>query len=163
MTDLYLIRHGIAEDRERFAGQDGDRPLTPKGKAKTAQVAQRLSDLGLGFDLIVTSPLVRAYQTAEILQRAGLGKRLEIVDYLAPGGDLSAWLAWLATWHPGEHQRLALVGHQPDLGQWAEILVWGQSRDCLVVKKAGIIGLTLTDPPMGQSFLFWLTPPRLLL
>jgi len=115
------------------------------------------------MNLIVTSPLVRAYQTAEILQRAGLGKTLEIVDYLAPGGDLSAWLAWLATWDPGEHQRLALVGHQPDLGQWAELLVWGQIQDCLVVKKAGIIGLTLTDPPMGQSFLFWLTPPRLLL
>jgi len=125
-----------------------------------AQVAQRLSDLGLGFNLIVTSPLVRAYQTAEISQRAGLGKTLEIVDYLAPGGDLSAWLA---TWHPGEHQRLALVGHWPDLGQWAELLVWGQIRDCLVVKKAGIIGLTLTDSPMGQSLLFWLTPPRLLL
>lgn len=123
-------------------------------------------ELKLHFGLILTSPLVRARQTAEILQDVGLSSRLEVSEHLAPGGSLEAWLAWFEDWqrsHP--HSDLAIVGHEPDLGNWAEILLWGQARDGLVLKKAGVIGLTIpeTGPAIAKSSLFWLSPPKFLL
>lgn len=162
--DLYLIRHGLAGEHGSYANDD-ERPLTEEGKKKTRQVAKRLRDLGLHFDLIVTSPLVRARQTAEILQEVGLSQQLETSDTLAPGGELSEWLEWLASIPLSEQPCLALVGHEPGLSTWAEMLVWGSSKGALILKKAGAIGLTLpkTGSPIGNSSLFWLTPPRLLL
>jgi phosphohistidine phosphatase len=129
-------------------------------------VAKRLVELKLQFDLILTSPLVRAQQTAEILQDVGLSSRLEESEHLAPDGSLEAWLVWYSKWqrsHP--RSDLAIVGHQPDLGNWAEILVWGQAKDGLVLKKAGVIGLTIpeTGPAIAHSCLFWLSPPKFLL
>jgi phosphohistidine phosphatase len=61
-------------------------------------VAQRLSQLGIGFDLLLSSPLVRAYETAEILVYQGLAPYFTRHDALAPGGDLADWLTWLGDW-----------------------------------------------------------------
>ncbi|HEY9616831.1 MAG TPA: phosphohistidine phosphatase SixA [Microcoleaceae cyanobacterium] len=162
--DLYLIRHGLAGEHGSYANDD-ERPLTEEGKQKTRQVAKRLRDLGVHFDLIVTSPLVRARQTAEILQDVGLSQQVEISGTLAPGGELSEWLQWLASTTLSDRPCLALVGHEPGLSRWAETLIWGSAKGALVLKKAGAIGLTLpkTGSPIGNSSLFWLTPPRLLL
>ncbi|NEO26328.1 MAG: phosphohistidine phosphatase SixA [Kamptonema sp. SIO4C4] len=74
--EVYLIRHGIAGDRNDYP-TDEERPLTDKGKSKTRKVAQRLKTLGLQFDLILTSPLRRAQQTATILQEVGLSPTVE--------------------------------------------------------------------------------------
>lgn len=163
LTELYLIRHGIAAERGTYK-EDGDRPLTEEGHHKTTKVAERLHKLGVRFDLILTSPLVRARQTAEILQSVGLSDRLEESDDLAPEGNLNHWLTWFKQWQ-ASGKRLALVGHQPDLGDWAETLVWGDSKQQIVLKKAGVIGLLLpqAQTPVGQSQLFWLTPPKFLL
>ncbi|MBF2080042.1 MAG: phosphohistidine phosphatase SixA [Synechococcales cyanobacterium T60_A2020_003] len=171
-VDLYLIRHGIAAERGTYA-QDGDRPLTPAGQQRTTAVAKRLSDFGLRFDLILTSPLIRARQTAEILREAKLSSTLTESRYLEPEGDFDAWCQWFRSWateqigvNPSQKPpSLALVGHEPDLGEWAERLVWGEPRHRLIVKKAGIIGIEVTNPdqPVGTSDLFWLSPPRLLL
>jgi len=167
MVELYLIRHGIAAERGIYAN-DNDRPLTSAGIQKTQQVARRLADLSLHFDHLLTSPLVRARQTANILHQQGLCSRLDQVDCLAPDGSLEVWLDWLAQQNTPD--RIALVGHQPDLGWWAERLIWGQDRDALVLKKAGIIGVMLPDvtlPSMngilGTGQLFWLTAPKLFL
>lgn len=163
-AQLYLIRHAIAEDSDQYS-YDSDRPLTSKGQKRTQQIARRLRTLDLTFDLIQSSPLVRAYQTAEILKSEGLSHNLEKSTNLAPLGDLNQWLAWLENWRQSGGAFLALVGHQPDLGDWAECLVWGETRQTLVLKKAGIIGLTLpaSGPPVNNSLLFWLTSPKLLL
>ncbi|MBD1996428.1 phosphohistidine phosphatase SixA [Leptolyngbya sp. FACHB-541] len=162
-TELYLIRHGIAAERGTYQ-EDSDRPLTEVGRHKTTKVAERLYELGVRFDLILTSPLVRTKQTAKILQSVGLSDRLEESDDLAPEGDFAHWLTWLNQWQAGG-ARLALVGHQPDLGDWAETLIWGESKQQVVLKKAGVIGLLLPEAktPVGQSQLFWLTPPKFLL
>jgi phosphohistidine phosphatase len=159
--DLYLIRHGLAAERGTFA-EDGDRPLTEAGQQKTQQVAKHLRALDLKFNFLLTSPLVRAHQTAAILVAAGLAPQLSIVDYLAPGGNLSDWLTWLRT---VDVSCVALVGHEPDLSTWAERLLWGESHGVLTLKKAGVIGLSLPGDrdPLGRSTLFWLTPPRFLL
>lgn len=168
---LYLIRHGIAADQENYP-QDEERPLTDKGEKKTRKVAQRLREMNLSCDLILTSPLLRAHQTALILQEMGLTPEVKISTSLAPGGDINNWLSWLSQWRSedGIPSRdgggdLGLVGHEPDLGQWAEILLWGEVRERIVLKKAGILGLNLphSGDPVGNSQLFWLTSPKLLL
>ena len=153
----------MATERE-IATKDEERPLTEQGRRKTEKVAKQLLTLGLQFDLILTSPLTRSRQTAEILQTAGLSEHLEEAIFLAPDGNMNGWLDWLERWqHP--RSQLALVGHEPDLGQWASTLVWGQARDGIVLRKAGVIGLTLPDvgTPVGRSQMFWLTPPKFLL
>lgn len=161
--ELYLIRHGIAALREDYAN-DEERPLTDKGRQKTAQVAKQLYDRGLRFDLILTSPLIRAKQTAVILQKAGLASTVEELTALAPNGDIEAWASWLKQrWQTDtSNKTLALVGHQPDLGNWAETLVWGDAQEKLILKKAGVIGINMpdTNAPIGQSELFLLTSPK---
>jgi phosphohistidine phosphatase len=164
-VELYLFRHGIAQERQ--AGiKDEERHLTKEGRQKTEKVTQRLLKLGLEFDLIVTSPLVRARQTAEILVATGLGSQLEESTHLAPGGHLCSWLSyWLEPKNYSQNTQLALVGHEPDLSSWAEILLWGEVKGCLVLKKAGMIGVKLPEAGslLGRSQMFWLTPPKYLL
>ncbi|HEY9642301.1 MAG TPA: phosphohistidine phosphatase SixA [Coleofasciculaceae cyanobacterium] len=163
MGELYLIRHGLAEERGTYAN-DEERPLTDAGRSKTKQVAKRLYELGIRLDLIQTSPLVRAQQTAEILQAAHLSHQLETSSDLAPNGNFETWVKGLQPWQ-AQGKTLAIVGHEPNLGEWAEWLIWGKVRHQLIVKKAGVIGLLLpkSGSPIGNSQLFWLTPPKLLL
>ena len=176
ITELFLIRHGIAGEADSHVN-DAERQLTAKGHQKTKAVAKRLYEIGVRFDLILTSPLVRSRQTADILHSVGLSSRVEESPYLAPDGDFYAWLSWLKEWRDtfvesefsknGRDQppaliQLALVGHQPDLGNWAEILLWGDAQQKIILKKAGIIGLSIpaTTTPVAQSQLFLLTSPK---
>ncbi|MFN6462590.1 MAG: phosphohistidine phosphatase SixA [Nostoc sp. DedVER02] len=163
--ELYLIRHGIAEDKG-LGIKDEERSLTKEGRQKTEKVAQKLVKLGLSFDLILTSPLVRARQTAEILIEEKLSSQLEESSHLAHDGQISSWLKdWLEPKNYSQNTQLALVGHEPDLTSWAEILLWGEVKESLVLKKAGMIGIKLpeTGSPLGRSQMFWLTPPKYLL
>jgi len=163
--NLYLIRHGIAVERGIYTN-DYERPLTEKGKQKTTQVAQKLAQMGLKFDLILTSPLIRALQTAQILQKAGLSDLLETDMSLTPDGNLETWLNW---WQQSKYNQgvsqIALVGHQPNLGLWTQKLVFGESKEQIIVKKAGIIGLKIPTKinPIGHSELFLLTCPKWLI
>lgn len=164
---VYLIRHGIAVERD-LSKKDETRPLTEQGRKKTKKVAQQIKDIGIYFDIILTSPLLRATQTAEILREEGLTQTLETFSALAPAGEIQEWLTWWEHWHiETTHQegKVALVGHQPDLGDWAELLIWGQIQEKLVVKKAGVIGLNCPEDvsPLGNSELFLLTSPKWLL
>lgn len=162
MTELYIIRHGIAADRQDFE-TDEARPLTREGDRKTQKIAKRLEEFGLNFDVIFTSPLLRARQTAAILQDVGLGKQIWECPALAPDGHIHDWLSQVA--ELTDCKSIAIVGHQPDLGNWAELLVWGEVKGNITLKKAGVMGITLpqSDSPIGRSSLFWLTPPRFLL
>ena len=162
--ELYLIRHGIAQERD-LAITDDDRTLTKVGQDKTKEVAKRLYNLGLRFDLILTSPLVRSHQTAEIFTQTQLSSHLQVSTDLAPNGNIHAWLNWLEQQNYPPNSKLALIGHQPDLGAWASMLVWGEAKEALILKKAGIIGLNLPTmrSPIGQSQMFLLTPPKFLI
>ncbi|MEB3336104.1 MAG: phosphohistidine phosphatase SixA [Leptolyngbyaceae bacterium] len=163
MAELYFIRHGLAGEHGSYAN-DAERPLTEEGHRKTHRVAKRLHELGLRFDLMLTSPFLRAYQTAEILQAEKLSRKLETSSFLSPGGSFEEWLGWLESWERSPEARLALVGHQPDLTNWAEMLIWGEVRGVLVLKKAGAIGIQMpaSGSPVGNSLMFWLTSPGLL-
>ncbi|OYD95469.1 phosphohistidine phosphatase SixA [Nostoc sp. 'Peltigera membranacea cyanobiont' 210A] len=163
--ELYLIRHGIAEDKG-LGIKDEERSLTKEGRQKTEKVAQKLVKLGLNFDLILTSPFVRARQTADILIGEKLSFQLEESSHLAHDGQISSWLKdWLEPRNYSQNTQLALVGHEPDLTSWAEILISGEVKGSLVLKKAGMIGIKLpeTGSPLGRSQMFWLTPPKYLL
>ena len=163
--EVYFIRHGIAAERGTYA-DDEQRPLTNKGKTRTTKVAESLLATGLKFELILTSPLVRAYQTAEILKQVGLSSALKTFTPLKPSGEIAEWLEWLQSYQQKNPKaKIALVGHQPDFGEWIEMLIWGNVRNQVVVKKAGVIGLEIPDlgTPISRSTLFLLTSPKWIL
>ena len=168
MPSLYLIRHGIAEERGNYE-DDTQRPLTDEGRKKTKQVAKRLYDLGLRFDLLQTSPLVRAQQTSDIFANVFGDCPVQQSSTLAPEGSFDDWLTWASEWisqHPQPTRAsLGIIGHEPDLTTWAEMLIWGESKGVLVLKKAGIIGLALpeTQPWISNGILFLSIPPKLLI
>jgi phosphohistidine phosphatase len=168
MPSLYLIRHGIAEERGNYE-DDTQRPLTEEGRKKTKQVAKRLYDLGLRFDLLQTSPLVRAQQTSEIFASVFSDCPVQQLSELAPEGSFEDWLkrvdAWLAQHPQPARASLGIIGHEPDLTTWAEMLSWGEAKGVLVLKKAGIIGLVLPEkqPWTSNGILFLSIPPKLLI
>ncbi len=166
---LYLIRHAIASDRDLATADltidDESRPLTKLGRKKMAQVADRLYESGLKFDLIITSPLVRARQTAEILLESQLGSDLEISPDLAPDGNLPAWLEnWESRSEDRQFSTIALVGHAPNLSEWAELLIFDKVVDRLILKKAGVIGLKFPESriAIGTAQLYCSIPPKFL-
>jgi phosphohistidine phosphatase len=161
--EIFLMRHGIAEDLQP-GGVDADRELTAKGIAKTERVARNMQEKGWEFDMVLSSPLVRACETAQILLESGLSEMLEIHPNLAPDGLLEDWLQWLSSYRLTNPtaERLVLVGHEPNLSQWAEILVFGQVFDRIHLKKAGVIALKIpnTEDLIGKCELLWLVSPK---
>lgn len=162
---VYLIRHGIAAERGTY-DNDEQRPLIKKGVNRTTKVAQSLLDRGLKLNRILTSPLVRATQTTKILQQVGITQETEIVTFLKPNGEIREWLTWLEQYQPQHPEaKIALVGHQPDLSNWAEMLLWGTIREQIVLKKAGVIGIKIPSigTAIARSSLFLHTSPKYLI
>ena len=159
-TTLLLLRHGIAEERRPDLA-DGDRALTARGRERTREVVERLVALGLRADRLLSSPLLRARQTADIAVAAGWGPDLTLAAELAPGG---AALSCLPQWCEAcGGDGLALVGHEPDLSGLAATLI-GAPAGCLDLRKAGLIQLQLpVGAAAGQAVLVSLVRPRLLL
>jgi phosphohistidine phosphatase len=124
------------------------------------EIAAGLKDLGVDLDLILTSPLVRARQTADLLQE-GLGGStpLEETTLLAPGGSPAALIDRLKA--PKRAERVALVGHEPDLGQLAAFLIG--ARAPLVFKKGGVCRIDFEKlPPAPPGQLVWFATPGML-
>lgn len=160
MTELYLVRHGIAAERGKEWPDDSKRPLTHKGVARLRETAGGLKDLGVSFDLILTSPLVRARQTADVLLQA-LGGSTPIVEtpLLAPGGAPADLLEYLRS--KKKAGRIALVGHEPDLGRLAAFLIG--ARAPLLFKKGGICRIDFGRfPPVPPGKLAWFALPKML-
>ncbi len=167
---LYLIRHAVAVDLDTIFldlnASDESRHLTREGRIKMEQVADRLTAVAVNFDLIVSSPLVRAQQTASILIERQVGAKLETVPDLAPAGNLEAWLNWWearSTYEP-DISSLALIGHEPNLSEWAELLIFGKIYHRIILKKGGIIGLRFLENKIaiGTAQLHCLIPPKYL-
>jgi phosphohistidine phosphatase len=133
--ELLLWRHGLAEEHHPDR-PDGDRALTPEGIRRTAAVAEQLHRLQLDCDQLLSSPLRRAVQTAELGVGAGLAAGFEVEASLAPGGDPLLLL------QAGPWRRLGLVGHEPDLGRLASSLL-GAPAGTITLRKAGIVLIRL--------------------
>jgi phosphohistidine phosphatase len=159
--ELYLIRHGIAEERGDAWPDDSKRPLTDDGTSRMRKAARGLSRLDIVFDIVLTSPLVRARQTAEIVA-GGLAPRPSLVniDSLAPDAGYAALLADLEK--HARKPRIALVGHEPDIGELAGRLIG--SRRSIEFKKGAICRIDVDDiPPSGPGQLRWFITPKILL
>jgi phosphohistidine phosphatase len=157
---LYLVRHAIAAPRGDKWPDDAMRPLTHEGVVRMRQIIRGLRQLDVAMELVLTSPFLRASATADLL-----------VDGLSPAPDLIA----LPSLAPGSspdrvrdalasHARrssIALVGHEPDLGQLGGWLIGANTP--LVFKKGGVCRIDLIDwPPDRNGQLVWLATPRML-
>ena len=158
--ELYLIRHGLAEERGEAWPDDSKRPLTEEGMLRLRKQARGLARLGVTLDIVLTSPLVRARQTAEIVA-AGLDPRpnLATIDSLAPDGTYQAIMADLEK-HTRKG-RIALVGHEPDIGELAARLIG--ARHAIEFKKGAVCRIDVDAlPPGGPGALIWFLPPKIM-
>jgi phosphohistidine phosphatase len=158
--ELYLIRHAVAEERGDAWPDDNKRPLTDDGIARMRKAARGLADIDVTIDIVLSSPLVRARQTAEIVA-AALDPRPSLVnvDSLAPDGSFGAIVADLEK--HGRKPRIALVGHEPAIGELAARLIG--SRHALEFKKGAICRIDLDElPPAGPGDLRWMLTPKIL-
>ena len=162
--NLFLLRHGVAVEREEFDfARDDLRPLTVKGKKQLRQIAAAMRALELNCEVILSSPLVRARQTAEIMAAdLKLERHLAFADELKPGGDLKNLIQRLVQLKPAA-ENILLVGHEPDLSELISLLVTGNRGAGLALKKGGLAKLELEKLRAGKcATLRWLLTPALL-
>jgi phosphohistidine phosphatase len=158
--ELYLIRHGVAAERGEDYPDDSKRPLTNAGISRLKKEAKALDEIGVAFDHIITSPLLRTKQTADIFAESLKSKpSVSSSDALAPAGTSTAVIQELA-----KHMRkgrIALVGHEPNIGELAGRLIG--ARMPLEFKKGGICRIDFeVFPPKGVGQLRWFVTPRML-
>ncbi len=154
---LYFVRHGQAGSRETWRGDDSLRPLTPEGKERLQRATAGIRKLDIAVDAIVSSPLTRAAQTAEILAKAWEpALRVTLDERLGPGFGPKQLKAIVAERKTGN---IMLVGHEPDFSETIS-RVTGGSR--LRVKKGALACLELEDVDSLDGTLVWLIPPRAL-
>jgi phosphohistidine phosphatase len=160
--DLYIVRHGIAIDREDpKCPPDPERYLTEDGIEKTKRVAKAVVALGITADVLISSPYVRAQQTAEIFA-SGLGypkQKIRHSDLLLPGAEPSLFFRELAK---DKHSSSVFVfGHAPHLDELIAAALTTK-HNITALKKSGVAALTLKriSPPSAQ--LLWLATPKIL-
>jgi phosphohistidine phosphatase len=154
--ELYFLRHGTAARRSEWQGDDGQRTLTEDGAAGVRRVARVLAASGLKVDVIVSSPLVRARQTADIAAEELKHAPGVVEDERLAGGLDKQRLASLLA-DLGRPQRVMLVGHEPDFSLTVGQLTGGS----VVCKKGGVARVDITDEKALRGALVWLLPPRL--
>jgi len=160
--EIYVVRHGIAIDREDpKCPPDPERYLTEQGIEKTSRVAAAVAALSGAPDSLLSSPYVRAMQTAEIFAKAldYPKQKIRRTDLLLPGAEPTLFFRELAK---DKHtSTLFVFGHAPQLDDLIAIAL-GSKHHITSLKKAGValIELKRVSPPSGQ--LIWLAPPKLL-
>jgi phosphohistidine phosphatase len=159
--DLLLVRHAIAEEREVFARTrkpDELRPLTGRGMKRMQKAAAGLRSLIPTIDVVATSPLVRAVQTAEILSDAYGGLDIVEVAEMEPAASPESLLDWLQS-QSREHT-IAVVGHEPSISEHVSWLTARSDEPFLEFKKGGACLLTFYDEIYsGGATLRWLVTP----
>lgn len=158
--ELYIIRHGVAENRGEAWPDDTKRPLTDEGVTRLRRASRALARAGLSIDVVLTSPLVRARQTADIFA-AALSPHPAVVNVeaLAPDGSSAGVVAELDK--HSRKKRIAIVGHEPGLGDLAGRLVG--MRHAMEFKKGAVCRIDVeTLPPKGPGALRWFLTPKLL-
>lgn len=157
---LYLVRHAIAAERGEAYPDDSKRPLTDRGMKRFIRVARGLAQVGMEVDLILTSPFVRAQQTAIVLaQNLPNTPRIAETAALQPEGTFSQLIDELS--RHGQATALALVGHMPSIGAFAARLAG--CRGSFELKKGGVCLIEVDHLPLpAPGRLRWLATPKLL-
>ncbi len=159
---IYLVRHGDAIDYATPGlASDEERWLTESGREEVEWTARILERLGVNPDLILSSPLVRARQTAEIIgEIIGPSETPEFSDNLIHGGSFPGLLEDIAGHgSPGE---VVLTGHMPSIGELIGWLCWADQSSAINMRTAGLARVDLPDDHLapGRGDLRWLLPPR---
>jgi phosphohistidine phosphatase len=156
--EIFLVRHGVAVDRESDM-PDAFRPLTSKGRRRFRKTARSFARLGCKLDLILTSPLVRAVQTAEILAGEAKYGEVAILEELDPKYSVADLLK-AVTKRANGARSVALVGHEPQLSSVLAVLA-AVDAETLDVKKGAIVRLDARNPAQrGSGGAFWSLKPR---
>lgn len=157
-TQLYVVRHAVAEDLAED-GTDFSRRLTKKGRKRFEKLVEQLAGDGMEIDLIATSPLVRTRETAEILADVLGGKRkrppVEVVEPLAPSSNWEAVVEWTVRQGAGS---VAWVGHAPCVGRLIAMTI-GDGTASIRMQKGAIASIRLDDGPGQPGDLEWLVTP----
>ncbi len=162
--NLYLMRHGIAlPGDDPSVAIDAERPLSPKGIKRTRKIARGMYRLGLAFDVLLTSPLARARQTADLVAAALSAEALvEEISGLSPESTVEHLLFGLTRYQ--DRRDLLLVGHEPLLSNTVSHLLGGKSaRNALNVefKKGGLCRIEIDGlPAPDPGKLHWLLSPK---
>lgn len=160
---VLVIRHAPAGDREAWKAEGQDdrlRPITPEGKKQMRRAVAGLASLVGEIDVLATSPLVRAVQSAELVA-SRFGCDPVTVDALEPERDPEELVQWLK--EQRSNSTIAVVGHEPHLSRFIGFLSTDKRASFIILKKAGTALLELADPPRpGSGALAWLLPPRVL-
>jgi len=157
-VDVYILRHGKAEDARPGRG-DADRRLTKKGREEIAAAGRWMAAWELRFDLIATSPLVRAQETAAIIADC-LGEKDHLLTWkeLAPGGDPES-VCHLIGKHP-DVRALLLVGHEPLLSALISRIITGDENTAIALSKGALAKIREFSPlPRPAGELHWLMTP----
>jgi len=160
--DCVFVRHGIAVAREEWEGKDVDRPLTEKGKRRVREVAAGLRRLDVRPTVIYASPARRALETAQLLH--GLLAKpspMELRDELLPEAQPAAVIGLIQELPP--ESCVICIGHEPQLGMAASVLLSGRASVRFPLKKAGacLIELPIPAKPGRGVLRWWLTPSQL--
>jgi len=154
LVQILFLRHADAGDPLAWTGADEDRPLSAKGERQAERVARHLEAIGADPDAIISSPKLRAFQTAEAVAKR-LGRKVVLSDRLTGGLDVESLGALLA--EAGEPARPLLVGHDPDFSWLVSALVGIAG---LTVRKGTLVRVDATLPLVeGACELRWLIPP----
>lgn len=163
--NLYIIRHAIAVDEATSDYEhDSERPLTDKGRKKMRQIAKALRNLGVEFDLILSSPYVRACETAEILADVfKIKKKIIFTDNLIPLVDPELLIGEINEKYSVDS--IAVVGHEPYLSALIGLLVAENTKIDITLKKGGICYVTADDLHHldHRATLEWLLTPGILM
>lgn len=157
--ELYLVRHGLAEERGDAWPDDAKRPLTEDGTSQMRKAARGLVRLGVAFDVVLTSPYVRTRQTADIIATA-FEERPPVVaiESLAPGGSIQSVLTDLE--RQTRRERIAIVGHEPGIGELAARLAG--ARYPIAFKKGAVCRIDIKTFPAGPGRLRWFVTSKIL-
>jgi phosphohistidine phosphatase len=155
---LYFLRHGIAGSASEWEGSDDERPLTPEGRERMEREAETMAHLSLKLDAIITSPFLRALETAEIVADRLALRGGVMVDQRVDPGFSSTRLREIVAERDGE-QGLMFVGHEPSFSETVGCLIGGGG---IVMKKGGLACVEVSGRELERAELIWLLPPKIL-
>jgi phosphohistidine phosphatase len=160
--ELVFLRHGLAVDQEEWKGNEADRPLTAEGADRTKDVVRGLRTLKVRPDVILSSPLLRARETAEIAKKGLItDAKVELAEELAPAASPDRLIGRLADL--ADKPVVLCVGHEPHISTTLSAMVSGKMAATFEVKKAGACCIRFTGAPKaGTGTLLWLLPPKFL-
>lgn len=160
MLELYVIRHGQAGKSLQDKKLDFERPLKKQGKEEMKEIAKHLNSSNISFDIVLSSPLTRSKQTAEIVNEyCGNGKDVTVTDLLKPEASFDPLIKFLNQLKTPK--KVAIVGHEPFLSAFASYCLTKSKSSILNLKKGGVLKLEINKVVKpGQCTLSWLIEPE---